>query len=131
MMYPLYLSITKSSSPTSHISLHYSSELSSYALITLSVLALISHSHPHQRVINIHLYLSSLLSSIASPSIPSPSVSPQHYSVYSIAPSSLVSCNYRSLYVIVVDSKSCWLYILSSLSLQTLLHLLHFILQPL
>jgi hypothetical protein len=72
------------------------------------------------KVIDIHLYPSPSLLPITSPSTPSPYISPQSYSAYIIVPSLLLPFYSRSLYVIVVDPESHWLYALLSLSLQNI-----------
>jgi hypothetical protein len=129
-MYPLYLSITRSLPPliSSCMSPHLSSELSSCVLATPSPLSL---ALTFVKIINFCLYPTPLLLPITSQTIPLSSILSQYYSVYSIAPGSPVLFYYCQLYVIVVDPKSHQLYVLLSLSLQTLPHLLHFILWPL
>jgi hypothetical protein len=130
-MYPLYLSITRSPSPlvSSHISLRIRPELSPHSN-SIHTRPFLSPSSS-QKVIDIHLYPSPPLLPNISRSISSPSVLSQYYGVYSIAPSSPVLFYSCSLYVIVIDSKSHQIYVLLLLPLQTLLHLLHFILWPL
>jgi hypothetical protein len=116
----------KPSLVSSRISLHPSSELSSHILITPFILALVSCPCLHQKSL-IFAYIRHPHSCPTSPSL---FCCYLYYSAYSIAPSSPAPFYPRSLYVIVIDSKSRRIYILLLLSLQTFPHLLHFILQP-
>jgi hypothetical protein len=110
------------------MSLCSSSELSSHALLTLFVLALVSRLCLHQKPSTFdsthHLYSCPSLSHLSHRHLYYPSA-------YSIVLSLLVPFYFCPLHVIVVDSKSHRLYALLSLSLQTLPYLLHFILRPL
>jgi hypothetical protein len=131
-MYPLYLSITRSSSP---LILPYISTSSSSEAFVLHPHNSI-HPHPHLvlapslKVIDICLRPLPSLFPIASPSTPSSSALPLCYNTYSIMPSSLLPFHSSSFYVIVVNFKKSsdlrFIVIIPS----TLSHLLHFILWP-